>query len=434
MSVKKRKSRAKLSSRRDEAAESSIEMQPNTERKRREKKQRSSENERPKTRKRVAPAKELELVEGGVTTRKKRRHRSRVLLVILAVLIAAGTALQLLLPGGLFEQTQNALCSLGGGGGLPVSLVGDSVERLHMRSSTAFVLTDSHMYAYNMSGKEILSVQHGYTKPVMNVSATRSLIYDRGNYKLRIDSLYKNITDTEFDREIITADLSDSGCTAVALTDDEYASVVTVYDRRFNACFKWSSSSDRITCVKLSPNGRKLCVVTADSASGAFVSNVFIFDIKSGSKVVSEQVAGEMLVTAFAGSRNVFLASPNKIVSFAFDGSGKKDYDIGSISYVSAEYGRSLLAVSNPSGGRGSHINVIGLDGEKKADFDLDEDFSSLCLGSDTVIAYSGNTASVYGFDGKKQRDISVGYGSTCVAPYGEGVVSTADMKLSYQK
>lgn len=407
-----------------------IEMAPNT-KKRRRSMAKSAQKARRKSS--VPHETTFQVVEGNAVKRKRSRMRSRIAGGVAVVLIATLVVLHFLLPTGLWEWTQNWICTWGGGT-MPVTLSGDSVCGLYTRAGRSYVLTDTYMYVYNSSGKEVTAIQHGYSSPVLDVSASRTLLYDRGNYNLRVDTLGSNVAVMEFKQEILTAELSDSGYTAVALNDEEYASTVTVYDRSFTACFKRSFTSESVSCVKLSPDGKTVCIVTVGSNNGALVSNIGLYQVKTGAKLAQETVNGSMLVTALCSDKRLFLSSADDVLSLRWDGSEKKVYDYSGVAFVTGEESGHTLVAYNPDGGREYTVALLDRDGNEKSSFSLMSGFSQICAGKDRVYTLTNNLVEVYGLDGAAADSFEIGYESAYLAPRGRGVVTTSDMQLVYHE
>ncbi len=424
----RRRGKVKVHQKNDAVDSQKIKMSPNTKKKRKEA---AAERSKAPTFRFKAPKRKLEVVEGGITARKREKKRSRITAIILLAAAVILVVLHFVTPAGLAETAQNFLVSTGGGAGLPVDLSGDSVGYLNVRGSTALVLTDSHMYAYNQAGREITAVQHGYTSPVLDVSAARTLLYDRGNFRLRVDNLYKNIADVEFENEIITADIADCGYTAVALNDEEFGSVVTVYNKSFDPIFRQSVKTEQVTSVILSPNGRRICLVSAKSNNGDAVSTVRILDTKSGAQLASEAVEGTVLVNSHCNSRRVFLASTDTLVSFKWDGTERLNYDgYTNIRLVNGDNPDRLLVVCNPVGSRECKVAIISRKGEKLAEFSYSGDFSSMCVGKSNVFVYNNATVTALDFEGKQTDTYDIGYGNIRLAAYKRGFIATTDMKL----
>lgn len=376
----------------------------------------------------------LNIVEGGLLQRL-RRHRIRLLVALLVLLVAVALVVgNLLVPAGLTEWMQNTVLTWGSGKGLPLTVGDDSVKGLYTRGSLSFVLTDSHLYAYTTAGKEVSTIQHGYLSPVVDVAQTRTLIYDRGNGSLRIDTLGRNAVSEKYERSILTADLADSGVFAVAFDDAEYASTVSVYDKNGStpALLQLSYSEEDVTAVKLSPNGKTLATVTVRSQGGAFSSCLRLYKVKTGQKLCEETVSGSMAVTLIGSSSRVFMASSSGLMSLNWEGGERKTYEITNLNFLTGEGGKHLCVACNPSGGREDTVLLLNRKGEEEGRFAIEGDYRRLCVGSDRIWARYADRIDVYDLTGQKTGTLAVGYETGYLAPCGRGLAVTSDMELRY--
>ena len=412
----------------------SIDMAPNTRKRRKE----LAESE-PVPKKTAPPPREkkepkLKVVEGGLVLRL-RRHRRLFILAALALIIAAAILIgSLLVPAGLGEWMHNTVLTWGGGDGLPLTVGDDAVKGLTTRGSLSFVLTDSHLYGFTTAGKEVVAIQHGYLSPVLDVAQTRTMVYDRGNSSLRIDTLGRNAVSEKYEQSILTADLSDSGVFAVAFDDAEYASTVSVFDKAGSRppLLQLSYSGEDVTAVKLSPNGKTLATVTVRSEGGAFSSCLRLYKVSSGQKLCEETVSGSMAVTLAGFSDRVYMASPSGLMSLNWEGADRRTYDVANVEYLTGEGGKYLCVAFDPSGGRQDTVLLLDRKGEEAARFTIEGDYRRLCVSDGRLYARYADRIDVYDFTGALQATFSVGYETGYIAPCGRGLVVTADMELRY--
>ena len=269
----------------------------------------------------------FQLLRGGKKDKKINKRHSIITTSVAIGLILTVIILNFVTPTGIVEWSQNMFMTWGNGGGLPVQISGDNIKDMQSRSNGIFLLTDSHMYAYNSSGKQITSVQHGYTQPIFDMSAARTLMYDRGSYGIRVDAYYTNIVNTQLKEEIITADICDSGYVAVATQSTDYTAQVTIYDRKFKNIFRWSSPDGYVSCVELSKNGKYLAVCTVTGKSGDYCSNINVFRCKTGERVFTKQILSSMYVSASSDNKFITFAGTDSVVSMRWDGTDQLSYE-----------------------------------------------------------------------------------------------------------
>ena len=374
----------------------------------------------------------FQLLKGGKKDKKIKKRHSIITTCIAFSLILAIIVINFITPTGIVEWSQNMFMTWGNGGGLPVSVSGDNIKDMQSRSNGIFLVTDSHMYAYNSSGKQITSVQHGYTQPIFDISATRTLMYDRGSYGIRVDAYYTNIVNTQLKEEIITADICDSGYVAVATQSTDYTAQVTVYNRKFKNIFRWSSPDGYVSCVELSKNGKYIAVCTVTGKNGDYCSNINVFKCKSGERVFTKQILSSMYVSASSDNKFITFVGTDSVVSMRWDGTDQLSYEFYNLELMNMNNGMVNVAVYHPDGDeRKFTVSLIGKDGKIKSDFSVDGNVTRVCADKKYVYTYYNGIVKKYLHDGTFKSEQNIGYEYVFIAPYKNKLSVVSDMKLN---
>ncbi len=378
-------------------------------------------------------AHKFKLIEGGVLKYTKRRKQSAIVACATVFVIILVIIINAALPTGLVEWSQNEFSSMGSDGGLPKSLSGDSINDLRSRGSELFVMSDSYMYAYNTAGKCITYIQHGYNAPRLETSFTRTLIYDRGSYGLRVDSLYTNFINTELENKIITADICDKGYIAVATDSTEYSAEVTVYDGKFKSLFRWSTATGQISNLKLSPNGRYLAACILSGKNGDYSSEVSIFDVKSGNKLFNKIYDGSMFVKNSADKEFVTFVGIDECVSIGWNGLNEKINSFYRLEYFDAADSDSMVAVYHPDGDdRHYTVDVLDSNGSIKSSVTLQGNVDRVSANSHNIYIYNSGSVHIYDLSGNMISTHSIGYEYVFMTAHKRGIGITHDMKLDF--
>lgn len=221
----------------------------------------------------------MRLVSGK---KRERGRKFKAFISICAVFVALFLIFEAILPAGVIQTISN-YTSLLGTGSYPISLSGTKTYNTVTMGNYYYHLSDTHFSAFSNAGKKLFSEPHGFEKPVLTVSKGKSLIYDQGGKELQIFDLkgLENVITTE--NEIISAAISDSGNFSIVTYSDEYASAVSVYNKKNKIFYEWFSAEDTVNAVAMSGNGKKIAVATYKSASGIFSSKVNIINCTSKS-------------------------------------------------------------------------------------------------------------------------------------------------------
>ncbi len=377
----------------------------------------------------------FKLLKGGASRKHRKKRNSIISLSFISMLIVAVIVIQIITPTGIVEWSQNGFFMFGSGGGLPVAVSGDSVRDMQTRGGSAFLMTDSHMYAFSSNGKQITSIQHGYSAPVMCVSAARTLIYDRGSFGLRVDALYANIVDTQLKEEILTADICDKGYVAVASQSADYTAFVNVYDKDFKNIFRWSSPDGYVSCIELSDNGKYMAVCTVTGKNGDYCSNINVFRLSNGERIFNKQVLGSMYVSATSNRKFITFAGTDSVVSYGWDGSNETNYEYYNLQLVNMDYNDYTALIHHPGGDERRYtVSIIGKEGKEVSTFSVDGLVSKACVDKKYFYAYYNGKVQRYLHDGSLDNEFSVGYEYVFIAPYKNKLAIVSDMKLDTLK
>ncbi len=216
----------------------------------------------------------------------ERKHRVKKFFTGVLCVIIACAVIVALFPVTLGENITNAFAVMGVGK-YPNEIDGTVTLNAESKGLYYYVLTDTNIMAFSKNGKELFSVSHGFSSPVLKTSSTRALLLDQGGKKVSIYNLLGPKKSFETDSPIINGNISSSGAFAIATKPENYASTVTVYNSRFKKTYEWNSAKETVNNVTLSPNGRKIAVSTINVSLAKFESNVYVLTKKSADAIFS---------------------------------------------------------------------------------------------------------------------------------------------------
>ncbi len=350
----------------------------------------------------------------------ERQRKFRIFLTTVAFLIAANIILSLILPVNLIENVKN-LSAVIGSGSFPVELNGLSTIDTKQNTSVFYILSDTGLTAYNRSGKEVYHRLCGYENPVMSVSETRVLVYDQGGNELSISNL-KEVTNTyKSDDPIICAAVGRNGSYAVVTSSSEYASTVTVFNRKSKRLYTWNSAKEIINNVCVSADGKKIGVSTITTVNGRFSSHLYVLSFESADPVYTLDLKEKTVISLKASGRNLVVGADGGYVSFI---NLKKNSTVTlekelDLSYYRS-YGRKNLFVFNLSSNKSQNTVVItDSNGNKKGEFQINETISDIQLFGSHIYCISDTKTFIYDLDGTLVRTGECGYGCKRLAVTG---------------
>ncbi len=381
------------------------------------------------------PTSNVKVVKGG---RLERKRKFRLLGGSAALIIVICLLLNFILPVGLFENFVNFVAAFGNGT-YPVTVSGSDIYDVSSGYSHYFLLTDTKLSAYNNSGKEILSIAHGYANPYMSTSETRALIFDQGGTQLCVYNLKNQTNNLVSEDKIITADISRSGTYAVVTHSKSYASTVTVYDKNSKVIYTWNSAVELVNSVTVAPNGKQIAVGTINVKNGQYESKLLILDFDS---------ADAKYTTALATDTPILLDSNNTGVSVICE---KSYYFIrwnnNEKSEIKSEYsidkyrksGNRMLLVLNHEGNKNENIiMLLSSSGKKLNEFKLDGAVTDIEPKGNHVYCLSDSNVLLLDKNGEILRKGSSDYGAVRLKVLNTNTVAVASnttiKKVSMEK
>ncbi len=315
----------------------------------------------------------------GQSDNKKRIIRYGIIAVVLCVLIGFITLnYENLAPDRVAEWLKESFLSVGTGKGFPYAISSSSVRQLEKMNRDIAVLTDTSVVILNSSAKEIAKRQHGFSNPVMDAANQRLLVYDQGGKRIRIENRSGVLFEKTMDQNIITGDISENGCFAVATQSNTSSAELKVYSRNFNEILTWYSSGNHIIDVAVAPNGKSAAIAVAGAQGGEMKSTIYIIDFDKEEPVAQFDYLSTMFLRLDYTSKNVVVAAGDHLISII----GPDRQKIEDISYENSTLKRSVTSTqanacmlySRYDSGNLNDLLLIGEDGSLHYKADIRQD------------------------------------------------------------
>ena len=365
--------------------------------------------------------------------RKKNRIKNIVgygsALVVVLVLVITNMAL----PTGISESAKNLYSSLGGGEN-PAEMQSTNVIDSDSDGSVSYLLSDTFFEIFNSRGKEMLYYQHGFSNPEMKLSKSRTLVYDRGGYGVKIFNDYQILKENVFDDAIYTADIARNGNTAFVTKASGYAAAVTVYSKSFKKIYSRYSADNLISAVAFNRNGRKLAVSEIYTEGGIVKSKICVFGFKS-SAPLGEYVIDGTVVSSVINLGSKFVAISNDGYWVVDWGSCKPDREnksTGMLFYDANLSGKIAFVTCENNDYSKNKVSVLGKGGTVVSNFDYSGVVGGISLGKSKISVLGSDKISVYSLKGEKRSDIDCGYNTYYISSLGRNRVSAFSKSKFY--
>ena len=353
-----------------------------------------------------------------VLTGKKlvRRRRIRTVACIAAVMAVVLLVLQFVLPIGIAENAENLIATLGAGS-FPIELYGTETLDSATCSNYFYVLTNAELNAISVGGKKIYSVSHGFGSPVLKHSETRALLFDQNGFNVNIYNLGGEVTSLVTERNILNAAITRNGWYAIVTESEEYASVVSVYNRNDKLVYEWYSATDPVNNIVLSPNGKKLAVSTVNADNGELHSKLYVLEYESPDPVFSADFP-EDIIYSLENQKSVFaVCTSTSIIHINWKKYTRTDYSSDfSLANMRAN-SSGLIAVFNRQSNRADNkIVVFNKKGKKTNEFNFDGIISDIVMSRGRIYCISDTDVYLFDKTGQLLCKNECGFGITRLA------------------
>lgn len=351
----------------------------------------------------------LSLIEGGRSP--ARLIRKYAVIGVIAVIVIAVAAFCFTRPTGFGEWVKCIGAKHASGEGFPVRFEDSSASALDSDAGVIYALGDSDIRCYSRSGGLVYVRPHGYTAPVMRISAVRTLTFDRGGTGYRIDSAADECGVFTSPYRIIDADIADNGWYAIASFSDSDTALVTVYDKNGNEKYKFHSAESYISSVAISADGKYIAVCSLGADHAVMNSHVMIYSVKSTEPQAKKSFTDETVyavrfngstVTGVSTGRVFTLDRSNNYREMPFNSQTPVKFDLRG--------GKTVVVLSGASNSAKNTVYVLNGNLEPAAQFGISGTVESVCATGERVYVLSSElTAYSYAGEILSEQAVSAG-------------------------
>ena len=351
----------------------------------------------------------VKVVKGGKLVRMRR---IRILAATIAVIALICIVLDFILPAGLVEGIVNFTAKFGGGS-YPISVYGSDILDTKYSSTGCFMLTDTKLTAMNDSGKEILSVNHGFSNPYLVTSETRALIFDQGGNELCVYNLKEKKNDLVTKNKIVNASIGRDGTFAVVTHSDSYAATVTVYDIDSNVIYEWNAAKDLISSVAVAPSGKEIAVGTVYVENGQYKTSVQILEFDSANAKFTTDLNGQLPLMLDSNNKGVSVISENAYNFIRWNKNDKTEIKSEySIDKFRKSSGRILLSLNHKGNKSENIIMLLDTKGNKICEFKYNGNITDIAPYGNHIYCLTDNNIIILDKEGNVLRSGKSGYGA----------------------
>lgn len=334
---------------------------------------------------------------------KKRRRRSFIIkLAVAAVLIAAGILIYINADT-VFAPFKDIASKLNTTTsdevGFPVKLPGSATYSFDTFSDGFLLLTDTYLYTYGTSGRQIYALKHGYSTAVQKSNDRRILLYDKGALDFSLYNKNERIFTKTLEDKIVYGSLSRSDYPAIVTASSRYSNILYVYDGTGEWKFTHMFVDENVMQVEFTEDSTALIVTAVSVANGDVVTNVYRFDLNSEENGVWKYTvpSGTLTFAIHTAKDSVCIIGDNTVFSLDIKtGELLGNYAIsGTVACFDMSDDKTVLTLSSVSAG---NMRMVSLNSasEPVADTDVSLNTSNVAIDGEIVYTLEGLVLGIY--------------------------------------
>lgn len=335
----------------------------------------------------------------------------KVILALVAVCLVI-LCVNFCLPTGIVEWSSNLFATFGSGE-YPVTYDGSLLVDLVQNGSYYYVLNDTSVSAFNMNGKEIFTDIHGFSNPVLSVSAERALVFDQNGNEAKIYNLSGLVKDVTTKNGIINASICRNGSYVISTDGIEYTSTVTVYNKNNKKLYTWNSAKDIINNAVLSANGKKLAISCLNVSGGHAVSKLYVLEYNSADPVFQYDFSDKFVLGIRNTDDGFGCVTEDDFTWFSWNNYKKtvKSVQDKTVSVCRGYKDNTLIVFNRESDRSDNRVMLLDPSGEIITEFDYKSIITDVEFKGDRIIFISDTQINVYSDEAKKLNSVMCDYG-----------------------
>lgn len=305
----------------------------------------------------------------------------------------------------------SAVGSIFGSKSAEVTLESGSTYKTRKIRNDILIYNNRGAKAVDDSGKTVWQIDEAMSEPIAECEGKYMLLADLGGNHYAAS--YKNgkvVNEYKFDKDIISAKITDKGYVAVATDTDGYKGKVSLFNKRGSEIYAWNSGSGYISDIDISDNGRYLAVAQLVTDENTASTRVQIIDTNRGEVISSVDRKNEVAAEVkFASANKLLLVTDNHIS--AYTRGGKEKFSISLEGKEALLYNidsDSLIVVSVMDNRGNSVLELYSSYGKYKSSYVAVGDIRAVDVSSSTVVVAEQRGIVRVSSRGKAKKTVSV--------------------------
>lgn len=359
-------------------------------------------------------------------------YRLIFILALCALGVAAWFNRANLAPENLWNWVRSSVVGLGVGDGYPKTFSGSTVEQGNFLVSEKNVIfaSDTSLTACNSTGKELLSVQHGFSSPTLRAAGIHVMLYNLGGKSCLLETASGEEVKLTADANILCGAVAANGRSVLLTAADNYCGRLTAYDAKGKVLSYYWFSEYYPTAAAMSPDGTKAAVAGVSAKDGVISSAVYVIDLSSDAAVQPAAASsGNMLCAVCWDTDSAVEAIGDTGILFLNPSTGeKREYDFGGskLTAFCGNGGRVAVSLAPFESSQSQTLLVLDSSGNSLFTRQFSGKIRSVSLFGQTAAALSDGTVSFFTLASPSDA------GKTCSAGSDARAVALKDETSAY--
>lgn len=292
-----------------------------------------------------------------------------------------------------------------------VTLESGSTYKTRKISDDILIYNNRGVKAVNSGGKTVWQIDEAMSDPIAECDGKYLLLADLGGNHYAAS--YKNgkiVNEYKFDKDIISAKITEKGYVAIATDTDGYKGKVSLFNKRGSEIYAWNSGSGYISDIDISDNGRYLAVAQLVTDENAANTRIQIIDTNRGEVISTVERKNEVTAEVkFVSANKLLVVTDNHIL--AYTRGGKEKFSISLEGKEASLYNidsDSLIAVGVMDNRGNSVLELYSSYGKYRGSYVAVGDIRAVDVSSSTVVVAEQRGIVRVNSRGKAKKTVSV--------------------------
>lgn len=345
-------------------------------------------------------------------TLKKVFRIIRIPVVILAVVAALFLSARLLgnvAVSNITDNIREVKTIFSRGEGYPYNLETFNYRKSFAIGNRPLVLYEDSSKVLSSSAGELFDMQLEYADSKVISRNSRALIYSNSANKITLQSKTEKLGDFTEEGTVVAAALAKNGSFATSYSNEDYQSILSVYNSRFKKIFQWNCSQERIADISLSGNGKNVAVAAVGTENAEIYTRILVFNIGSAEPKADIRYDGTLFLrVAYTSSNKIIAVGDNRTVVLNKKGEAVDEliYSEDSLCTVCIDDDGNTVVSFKEFGGSKTGIVRFSSSGRKTCTFSVDGIPDCIVADGGRIAVATGTEITVYSSGGKQTKQI----------------------------